>query len=127
MAYKKTRTKHGNTTNTVTQHSNGNVRRTQTIKQGKLTTSSSLNKDGSVRRTTTQNVNGWTHRKTETYGKVSKPKSKGGTVSSRNSSSGRRRGRQQEIDPAVAMIGFALLLIVWVIASIVEWISSWFN
>lgn len=127
MAYKKTRTKHGNTTNTVTQHSNGKVRHTQTIKNGNFTTSSSLNKDGSVRRTTTQNVNGWTHRKTETYGKVSKPKSKGGTVSSRSSSSGRRRGKQQEMDPVLAVIIFVLVAIGYIVVSIIEWFQSLFT
>ena len=126
MAYKKTRTKNGNTTNTTTQHSNGNVRRTQTIKQGKVTISSSQNKDGSVRRTTTQNVNGWTHRKTETYGKVSKPKSHGGTSRTR-SSSGRRRGKQAEMDPAVAIMLFVLAFFGFIVMTVVDWIRSFFS
>ena len=126
MAYKKTRTKNGNTTNTTTQHSNGNVRRTQTIKQGKVTISSSQNKDGSVRRTTTQNVNGWTHRKTETYGKVSKPKSHGGT-SRTKSSSGRRRGKQAEMDPAVAIMLFVLAFFGFIVMTVVDWIRSFFS
>ena len=127
MAYKKTRTKHGNTTNTVTQHSNGKVRHTQTVKNGNFTTSSSLNKDGSVRRTTTQNVNGWTHRKTETYGKVSKPKSRGGTSRSTSRSSGRRRGKQEEMDPVVAIVVFVLVAIGYIVVSIVEWFQSLFS
>ena len=127
MAYKKTRTKHGNTTNTVTQHSNGKVRHTQTVKNGNFTTSSSLNKDGSVRRTTTQNVNGWTHRKTETYGKVSKPKSRGGTSRSTTRSSGRRRGKQAEMDPVLAMVIFVLVAIGYIVVSIVEWFQSLFS
>ena len=126
MAYKKTRTKNGNTTNTTTQHSNGNVRRTQTIKQGKVTISSSQNKDGSVRRTTTQNVNGWTHRKTETYGKVSKPKSHGGTSRTR-SSSGRRRGKQSEIDTAAAIVFLVIAFVCYIVMSIVEWFQNLFS
>jgi hypothetical protein len=70
MAYKKsTRKTSGGAKVTTTHNTNGNTRRTQTVKPTKsLTISRSVNRNGSVRTTTTNTINGLTTRKSTTSG-----------------------------------------------------------
>ena len=95
MAYKKSTRKVGAAKVTTTYNTNGNVRRTQTVKPTKsLTISRSVNRNGSVRTTTTNNINGWITRKSTTSGKPPKirkmraPKSSSRSYRSRSSDGG---------------------------------------
>jgi hypothetical protein len=112
MAYKKsTRKTSGGAKVTTTHNTNGNTRRTHTVKPTKsLTISRSVNRDGSVRTTTTNTINGWTTRKSSTSGKPPKiRKMRAPKTSSRSYSRARSGGSDGGGELFVAIFLFIVI------------------
>ena len=112
MAYKKsTRKTSGGAKITTTHNTNGNTRRTHTVKPTKsLTISRSVNRNGSVRTTTTNTINGWTTRKSTTSGNPPKiKKMRAPKASSRSYSGGRSGGSDGGGELFVAIFLFIVI------------------
>lgn len=116
MAYKRTTRKtSGGAKMTTTYNTNGNVRRTHTVKPTKsLTISTSVNRNGSVRTTRTNNINGWVTRKSTTskVGPTKCKKIKIPKSSTRSYSGGRSRSRgSSKADGFIIELFFALIVL----------------